>query len=61
MRPSGQYLLDVSREIRRWNYPNVFEQDLRAAPTNDAEKGVLRIGPLKGDLKSKPVSVKPKR
>jgi hypothetical protein len=59
--PAGDTFFDVSLVVRQWSYANVFEQDLRTAPANDAEEDVVRSRPLEGDLKSKPVSVKRKR
>jgi len=61
MRRSGRYFFYVSLVVRQWSYANVFEQDLRTASADDAEKDVVSSGPLEGDLKSKPVSVKRKR
>jgi len=59
--PAGDTFLDVSRVVRHWSYANVFHQDLRTAPANDAEEDVVRLRPLEGDLESKAVSVKRKR
>src|ERR1041384_750968 len=59
--PAGETFVDVSFVVRQWSYANVFEQDLRTAPANDAEEDVVRIRPLESYLKSKPVSVKRKR
>jgi hypothetical protein len=59
--PAGGTFLDVSRAIRCGGYANIFQQDLRTAPANDAEEDVVRFRPLEGDLKSKPVPVKRKR
>ena len=58
--PASDTLFDVSRVVWHWSYANVFEQDLRSASANDAEEDVVRLRPLEGDLKSKPVSVKRK-
>src|SRR5215470_9699145 len=59
--PAGDTCFDVSLVVRQWSHANVFEQDLRTAPANDAEEDVVRSRPLEGDLKSEPVSVKRKR
>src|SRR5262249_4497655 len=59
--PAGDTLFDVSLVVRDWSHANSFEQDLRTAPANDAEKDVARGRAPEGDLKSKPVSVKRKR
>src|SRR6185503_16285767 len=59
--PAGDTFFDVSRVVRHWSYAYVFHQDLRTAPADDAEEDVVRFRPLKGDLKSKPISVKRKR
>src|SRR4029450_5394584 len=48
--PSCDSLLDVSRVVRHWRYTNGLEQDLRAAPTNNAEEDGAWRWSLERDL-----------
>src|SRR4026208_2584083 len=59
--PASDPFLDVARVVRHGSYTDGFHQDLRTAPAHDAEENVVRRRPLKGDLKSKLVSIKRKR
>ena len=45
--PPGDTLFDISLIVRQWSHANVFEQDLRTAPANDAEEDVVRSRPWK--------------
>jgi hypothetical protein len=45
--PAGDTFLDVSLVVRLWSYAYVFEQDLRAAPANDAGEDVVSSRPRK--------------
>src|SRR4030095_292448 len=59
--PWGPAFLDVSRVVRHGIDANVFDNDRRAAPLDDAEEDVVRLGPLKRDDEPEAVSIKRER
>ena len=56
--PAGPAFLDVSLVVRQWIYTNVLEHDHRSTPLDNAEKDVVKGGPLKRDVEPETVAIK---
>jgi hypothetical protein len=50
--PSGDPLLHLPCVIWHWSYTNSLEEDLRAAPPDDAEEDIVGSRSLEGDVKT---------
>ena len=59
--PSGYALFDVTRVVRDWIDANGLEHNHRGVALDDAKEDVVRLGPLKGDLKPETVVIKRQR
>ena len=49
--PSGYALFEVSRVVQDWIDANGLEHNHRGVAPDDAKEDVVRLGPVKGDLK----------
>src|ERR1041384_137871 len=59
--PAGNALFDVPCVVRHWSHADFLEHEHRAAALNNAEKDIVRFGPLKCDLKPETVAIKSQR
>ncbi len=59
--PAGNALFDISRVVRHWIDTDVLEHDRRRTPLDNAEKDVVRVGPLKRDVEPETIAIERQR